>query len=119
MNGEFQALTKLLQTAIQQNALGDKFCLDDQVKSLDDLWKQCDRTSAVADLKKKMTGCTASEWIPLATQIDYMSVVERDLRIRFRSRIQGFPDPKEANQNIVDEITMLNTELQGIESQKQ
>lgn len=69
-----------------------RLAFDGVVKDLDELWEKCNRQPMVAELKARAQKprLPAKEWSPLAARIDYMTVAERDLRMRFRGRIASF-----------------------------
>jgi hypothetical protein len=69
-----------------------RLAFDGVVKDLEELWDKMKRQDLVQELKKRAqkSRLRAKEWSPLAARIDYMSVTERDLRVRFRGRITSF-----------------------------
>ena len=129
MDNNFKKLIETLQKALVKNGSGFSLCFDkiDGVTKLEDLFKLCDRESAVQELQKMATSSgavLAKKWIPLASQIDYLTTTERDLRLRFRNRVQAFrlrlpPEPEEREEPKdypVDGLTYLLKQLTQIEN---
>ena len=87
---KFTELVKILDDALAKNGGSKGFCFDGQ-GDLTKLLKNFERKSLVAVLKQRAMkkGVKAREWSPVAAQVDFMSVAERDVRLRFRNRIQS------------------------------
>lgn len=116
----FNELIKVIDLALQKNAGEGGFCFDDvkNITNLTALFKLFDRTEMVATLKKRAQkkGLKAKEWVPLVAQIDYMSSTERDIRLRFRNRIQALR-LRDSNMLFARQgLRTFATEINGIES---
>ena len=51
-----------------------------------------DRKKIIASLKKKMQkgNTKASDWTPVMAKVDHLSRIDRDIQLRYRSRIGAF-----------------------------
>lgn len=86
----FETFCSTLEKALGKSASGSGFAFDKVTPNLAALWKQLqDRQEIISKLKEvsKKSQFQAREWIPPMAQADFMSRCERDLRLRFRSRI--------------------------------
>jgi len=87
----FSKAVKTIDEALKPEGEQGGFVFDKQ-KSLAELLKIFERKNLVAELKARAVkkGVKSSEWVTLVAQIDAMSIMERDIRVRFRTRVGGF-----------------------------
>lgn len=114
---KFIELTKLLDEAFVRNGETDGFCFDEKAPNLKELLKKFERDELIAELKKRALKKTkASQWVPLVSQIDFMSRAERDVRLRFRNRIQSLRLRRTGTELARKSLETLFKELSTIES---
>jgi hypothetical protein len=91
----FKKIDDILLKAIEQSAAGGElgFALDGVVESMGALYEQLGKRKEIIDkLKGKMKkgGLKAKDWSPKMAQLDFLSRIERDLQLRYRTRIGAF-----------------------------
>lgn len=115
----YSTVTELLTKALQQSAVGGKkgFALDGVVEKLSDLAEKLqDRKDIIDKIKGKMSGTVkAKDWIPLQAQVDYLSRVERDLTVRYMTRIGCLRKRTESHELGVKSIESADKILSQIE----
>ena len=87
----YTEFVEILKKAAERGGKHEEgFALDGQVEDLDEVLKILrGRKGIVEKMKGKMAGgdAKASEWTPLVHQVDFLSRCERDLLMRYRTRI--------------------------------
>lgn len=88
---KFKTFQEMMQKSLKNSGTGNGFCFDGVIEDLDALWEKIKRTEMITELKQRAqeNEVLAKDWTPLVGRIDYMSVTERDLRMRFRNRVQN------------------------------
>ena len=91
---KFSKFIKILEKALLHSATpGGPLSFDkvDEVDSWKSLFDECDRDELIKDLKKKMQAkkLLTKDYFPLVTKINFLSISERDLRLRARNRVQA------------------------------
>lgn len=113
----FDQFITFLNKALQANGGIQGMAFDGSVANLTALYKNCDRTDIINDLQQKaQQGCDASDWVPQAHRADFMTVCERDLRLRFRNRIQSLGTRTIGSQYAVPAVKSAQSTMDTIES---
>lgn len=86
----------------------------DGMGSHDAVYKLCDRTEIINELKGLMYKATAGEWIQIKAKIDYMCTVERDLRQRFSDRLTKLGLGIGAKGTIIEALKNTVKEVNGV-----
>lgn len=116
----YTTVTELLTKALQQSAVGGEkgFALDGVVEKLSELAEKLRGRKEIIDkLKSKMSGggIKAKDWTPLQAQIDYLSRVERDLTVRYMTRVGCLRKRTESHELGVKSIEAADKILSKIE----
>lgn len=88
---KYDEVVEVLVSALERGASGSGFSFDGE--DMPEFQKKLqDRKKIIDALKKKMGGgkIKASEWSPVMVKLDFLSRIDRDLQLRFRSRIGAF-----------------------------
>jgi len=75
-----------------RNVTPQGFSFDGIADSYQDLYNFCDRSEIIEKMKGLLSvqNVPASQWCPLKLQCDFMASIERDLRTRYRSRLDQY-----------------------------
>jgi hypothetical protein len=95
----YSDVTKLYSKALEKSVSGKGFAFDEEVKDFDELWNlHAKRSEIINSLKGKIgTSIKTRDWCPSMAQVDFLSRCERDLRLRFRSRVACFRKRSESH----------------------
>jgi hypothetical protein len=90
--GPFTKVNEIILKAIEQSAAGGEkgFALDGVVENMSNLYEELAKREEILDeLKGKLSkgGLKARDWSPPMAQVDYLSRIQRDMEVRYRSRI--------------------------------
>lgn len=115
----YSDVTEILTKALQQSAVGGEkgFALDGVVEKLSELAEKLQKRKDIIDkIKGKMSGSIkAMDWVPLQAQVDYLSRVERDLTVRYMTRVGCFRKRVESHDLGVKSIEAADKILSQIE----
>lgn len=118
MDDPFSKLITLLLKILPNNGQDKGFVFDGQAENLEGLFSKFDRFPLIQELKKRAAtpSLPAKKWVPMQAKADFMSTAERDVRMRFRNRIQGFKNRTINNSYATANIERLQKELDTIEA---
>jgi len=75
-----------------RNITAQGFSFDGIADNYQDLYDYCDRSAIIEKMKGLLSAqnVPAAKWCPLKLQCDFMASIERDLRTRYRSRLDQY-----------------------------
>lgn len=106
----YKDVTDLYLKALEKSVSGKGFAFDENIESFDELWKLHGKRQDIIDaLKGKMgTSIKTKDWCPLMAQVDFLSRCERDMRLRFRSRVACFRKRGESHKLGIESIKVAD-----------
>ncbi len=114
--GVYDEVVDLLVQALTRGASGAGFSFDGQ--DMPGFYKKlAERKKMLDSLKKKMGKgkIKASEWCPVMAKADHLSRIQRDIEMRYRSRIGSFRRRMLAGGNGISALLAMRSTLEEIQ----